>query len=379
MIVTARFIALAVAFVALVTTSASPAQDDAAFTKAASEAVETIEREDGFSGVILVARGNRVLLRKAAGFADRERQIPNTVGTKFPLMSVTKQFTAAAIMLLVQDGKLSLEDPISKHYPGTPMAWKNVTVRHLLTHGSGIRDYWITHPEWRPEFIGSTRSYDEYIRLVMADPLGFQPGTSFSYSNAGYALLTSVIEGLSGQSYGEFVRDRLFAPLGMINTGFGGIPSVNAYSRVFTPGTQKVEWQRIPTSDISVYAGAGGIYSTLDDMLIWSHALFSGRVLSADSMNPMLTDYGFNYGFAWRFAPKFGRQLIWHTGAGTDFAAIFDRFPEDDVTVILMTNNVSPTDATATLQIEGKLTTFPANAARKLVEAVERLYFGREP
>jgi CubicO group peptidase (beta-lactamase class C family) len=114
-------------------------------------------------------------------------------------------------------------------------------------------------------------------------------------------------------------------------------------------------------------------------MLIWGRAFFGGKVLSQESMNAVLTDYGFNYGFAWRFAPKYGRQLIWHTGAGSDFAAIFDRFPEDDVTVIVMTNNVSPTASTATLQIEGKPATFPANAARKLVEQVERLYFGREP
>jgi CubicO group peptidase (beta-lactamase class C family) len=374
---TAFVIGFCVLFVARA--SAAPEGGDAAFMRAAAAAVETIQREDGFSGVILIARGNQVLLRKAAGFADRERSITNTPDTKFPLASVTKQFTAAAIMLLVEDGKLSLEDPISKHYAESPPSWKDVTIRHLLTHGSGIRDYWITHPELREQFFQSLRGHDDYIRLVMADPLGFQPGTRFSYSNAGYALLTVLIERLSGQSYGEFVRNRLFVPLGMHNTGFGGILPIKGYSRTVPPGTQQVEWKSTPAYDLAANGGAGGIYSTLDDMLIWSRALFGGKVLSSASMNAMLTDHGFNYGFGWRFAPKFGRQLIWHTGNDGTFAAVFDRFPEDDVTLVLMTNNASPTGSTATLLIEGKMTTFPANAARKVIEEVERLYFGRAP
>jgi CubicO group peptidase (beta-lactamase class C family) len=381
MTVTARFIALIAAFLTFVAAPAAtaPQDSDAAFMKGASEAVDRVAREDGFSGVILIARGDQVLLRKAAGFADRERNIPNTPESKFPLASLGKQFTATAIMLLVEDGKLSLDDPISKHYAVSPPAWKDVTIRHLLTHGSGIRDYWVTHPELRQQFEDRFHSYQDLFQSVINDPLGFQPGTDFSYSNAGYALLTAVIERLSGQSYGEFVRTRLFAPLGRHNTGYGGVLPINAYSRSVTPGTQQVEWRNIGPDNLSVYGGAGGIYSTLDDMLIWSRAFFGGRVLSPASMNAMLTDYGFNYGLGWRFAPKFGRNMIWHTGNGGGFASIFERFPEDDVTLVLMTNNTSPTDSTATLLIEGKVTTFPANAARKVVEEVERLYFGRAP
>ena len=121
------------------TSSVSSVQTDAEFTRAATAAVDRIEREDGFSGVILLARGDQVLLRKANGFADREHMVRNTPDTKFPLESVTKQFTATAIMLLVQEGKLALDDPISKYYAGSPVAWRNVTIKHLLTHSSGIR------------------------------------------------------------------------------------------------------------------------------------------------------------------------------------------------------------------------------------------------
>ena len=119
---------------------AAPALSDEAFAKAANEAVDRIAREDGFSGVILVARGDKVLLRRAAGLADRERDVPNTPEIRFPLASVTKQFTAAAIMLLVQDSKISLADPISKYFAASPPEWKDVTIKHLLTHGSGMGD-----------------------------------------------------------------------------------------------------------------------------------------------------------------------------------------------------------------------------------------------
>ena len=151
------------------TASATPAISDGGFAQAASGAVERIERDDGFSGVILVARGDHVLLRKAAGFADRERGIRNAPDTKFPLESVTKQFTATAIMLLVQEGKLALDDPISKYYPRSPAAWRNVTIKHILTHSSGIRDingYDAEH----------FQSYEDAIRFVSSAPLLFSPG-----------------------------------------------------------------------------------------------------------------------------------------------------------------------------------------------------------
>jgi CubicO group peptidase (beta-lactamase class C family) len=372
----ALLISLFFAFVAPAT--AAPEGGDAAFTSAAAKAVETVERGDGFSGVILVARGDRVLLRKAAGFADRERNIPNTPETKFPLASVTKQFTAAAIMLLVDEGKISLEDPISKYYPTAPPSWSKVRIKHLLSNSSGIEDYWI-HRGGLTTTGQLWRSYEELIQLAIDDPLAFEPGTGFSYSNTGFALLTIVIERVSGQRYADFMRRRIFEPLGMHNTGYGRVPdnAVRGYLRSAEGELRETD----VLSLLDTLGGFGGIHSTLDDMLTWSQALFGGNILSTDARKALLTDYGHNYGFGWRFAPKFGRPLIWHTGAGDGmgFAAIFDRFPDDDLTVVVMTNTIGPTDATATLQIEGKVTTFPANAARKLVEQIEPLYFGRSP
>jgi CubicO group peptidase (beta-lactamase class C family) len=360
---------------------ATPSGSDAAFIHAAGAAVEQAERDDGFSGVILVARGDQVLLRKAAGFADRDRNIPNTTYTKFPLESVTKQFTAAAIMLLVQAGKISLNDAVSKYYAASPPAWQNLTIKHLLTHSSGIEDYWVHRHQSVDEsdFLNLYKSSGDFFRLVQDDALGFEPGSGFSYSNAGYALLALVIEQASGQPYHQFLRNRFFAPLEMPNTGIGPIPDgvLKGYVRSLPDGA----WRRGRVFELDEAAGFGGVYSTLDDMLIWSRSLDKGTILSPPSRQAMLTDYGHNYGFGWRLAPKFGRKLIWHTGndAQAGFASILDRFPEEELTVVVMTNNTGLTDAKATLVIEGKPTTFPANAARKLIEHLERLYFGKDP
>ncbi|HWL94501.1 MAG TPA: serine hydrolase domain-containing protein [Phycisphaerae bacterium] len=360
--------------------SAAPADRGATFTKAASDAADTVAREDRFSGVILVARGDQVLLRKAAGLADRERNIPNTPKTKFPIYSVTKQFTAAAIMLLVQDGKVSLEDRISKYYAASPPAWQDVTIKHLLTHGSGIRDYWVNHPEARQALEDGTlfQTHEQLFQLMIGDPLAFAPGTSMSYSNAGYGLLTMVIERASGQLYEAFLRDRIFVPLSMHDTGSGSMTGDAAKGYSQSPQS---EWQ-VVNLDLVSLGGAGGIYSTLDDMLTWSNALDDERLLSVASRTALFTDYGFNYGFGWRFQTRYGHRLIWHTGnAGPrgGFAAIFNRFPEDNVTVVVLTNNPSLIDYTATMTVGGQPLTFQGNAARKVTDQVEQLYFGRAP
>ena len=324
-----------------------------------------------------------MLLRQAAGYANRERQIHNTPETQFPLESVTKQFTATAIMMLVQQHKVSLDDPISKYYPASPVTWRNVTIKHLLTHSSGIEDYWVhRRVNYDPEATSKLfRKRGDLFRAVENDSLGFQPGAGFSYSNAGYALLAEVIERVSGRSYEDFLQNQFFTPLGMRSTIFGQIQNspLKGYVRSYPDG----EWKSAAWSfgGDEVTAGAGGIHSTIDDMLRWSLAQDTDRLLSPVSHAAMFSDYGYNYGFGIRFAPKYGRKLVWHTGNDADagFASILDRFPDEQLTVVAMTNNTGITGSTATLLVEGKVETFPANAMRKAVEEVERLYFGTEP
>ena len=187
-----------------------------------------------------------------------------------------------------------------------------------------------------------------------------------------------VIERASGQRYEAFLRERIFAPLGMRDTGYGMITGDAA--KGYTLASES-EWH-VVNLDLASLGGAGGIYSTLDDMLTWSNALEDDRLLSVASRTALFTDYGFNYGFGWRFQTKYGHKLIWHTGnAGPrgGFAAIFDRFPEDHLTVVVLTNNPILIDYQATMVVGGQSLTFQGNAARKVNDRVEELYFGREP
>ena len=353
---------------------AAPVGGDSSFEQAANAAVDRVAREDGFSGAILVARGDQVLLRRAAGFADRERKIPNTPGTKFSIESITKQFTAAAILVLVQDGKLALSDSILKYYPGTPQAWRAITIKELLTHSSGIDDC-----SCSPEK-GFT-SYEDFIRLSEPQPLAFPPGKDFLYSNAGYALLTAAVERASGERYADFMTRRVFEPLGLRNTRSGPIPGdvVKGYIRSAVAGRET--WRLGHPENLAVMGGVGSITSTVDDMLAWNRALQGDKLLSSASRKAMFTDYGHNYGFGWRFAAKFGRQLIWHTGAYpiAGHASLLDSFPQERLTVVALTNNTGLTNASATLTIGGKPMPFPANATRELVDEIESLYFTGRP
>ena len=172
--------------------------------QAAITVVERSEREDGFSGVILVAREDKVLLRRAAGFADRSSGLRNSVEMQFPILSISKQFTAAAVMLLVEDRKIALDNSISKFYPEVPAAWNGITIRHLLTHSSGIGDQFFNKANIAAtmQYIGN---HDDIIPLLTRAPLLFQPGSGFQYSNAGYVILGELIAHISGESYEQFM------------------------------------------------------------------------------------------------------------------------------------------------------------------------------
>jgi D-alanyl-D-alanine carboxypeptidase len=346
---------------------------DAAFERAANAATAQVARADGFSGVVLVARGDKVLLRRQEGFADRASRIPNRVDTHFPLESVTKQFTAASILLLVEDRKIFLDDPIAKYYAPLPSAWSKITLKQLLNHSSGIAD---CVPCGRDDF----GEYRQFIDRSMGAPLAFSPGSGMLYSNAGYGLLAAVIERVTGESYGEFVKARIFTPLHMAHSGYGALPPNSAKGYIHNVGDPK--WSEGSGAHLETMAGFGGLYTTVDDMLTWARALRDNALLSPASRAAMFTDYGHNYGFGWRFSDKFGRKLLWHTGQDSNagYASVEDEFPDDDLILIVLFNNTGLTKTKATLTVEGKPVTIAANAARELVEELESLYFtGNKP
>lgn len=287
---------------------------------------------------VAVVRNGRVVRIKGYGVASLEFGVPVTTETVFEIGSVSKQMTAAGIMLLVQDGKVNLDERISKYLPNTPEAWKDVTVRHLLTHTSGIKSY--TGLDGFD--LAQRMSMVDFIKKLSPYPLEFIPGEKNIYSNSGFNLLAYIIETQGGKKYFDFMRERIFIPLGMTKTADRDpqfvIPlRANGY-----------EWRdnrhNGRDGNLTDLMGAGSIVSTISDMTKWEAALRGNRLLNAESKKMIWTQFTFNngklspYGFGWRISDVRGHKLIGHTGQTAGFGAAIFRYVDDDVTVIALTN-----------------------------------------
>jgi CubicO group peptidase (beta-lactamase class C family) len=296
--------------------------------------------KDGtFTGSVLIAEHDNALLNRGYGWADREGQIPNTPQTRFRLASVSKQFTAMAILILQSRGKLNIQDPICNHITNCYPTWKGITIHHLLTHTSGLaRRLWpiLKYEAERPEF--SNRSLP--IEFFDDSPLDSPPGERFSYSNPGYVLLACIIEQASGQSYEAFLQEAIFTPLGMRNTGYEHSSSALAAGYADRQGTTPdpfVEW--------SIPDGSGLLYSTVEDLFLWDQALYTERLLPRAQLEPMFapivqeTDQaGFAYGYGWYVGEDRGRPVVGHGGNTAGFATLIIRYPADQITEIVLMN-----------------------------------------
>ncbi|MDM7920865.1 MAG: serine hydrolase domain-containing protein [Pyrinomonadaceae bacterium] len=287
---------------------------------------------------VAVVKNGRVVKMKGYGLASIEFGVPVTTDTVFEIGSVSKQMTAAGIMLLVQDGKVSLDERISKYLPGTPEDWKDVRVRHLLTHTSGIKSYTsLTGFE-----LSRRVRIDGFIKQLSPYPLEFTPGEKNIYSNSGYNLLAYIIETQSGMAYMDFMRERIFLPLGMTRTGDRDPRNI---IRLRAEG---YEWQmdRYAGRDGSLtdLMGAGSITSTIADMVKWEAGLRGDKLLTPESKREIWTQFKFNngslspYGLGWRISDVRGVKLIGHTGQTAGFGAAIFRYVDDSVTVITLTN-----------------------------------------
>lgn len=314
---------------------ASPAPADC-YADRASALVEAYLRSDLFSGSVLVAQHDQVLFRKSFGLADREWDIPNTPETKFRIGSVTKQFTAAAILQLVEHGKLKLEDSIAEHYVSAPTAWRPITIHHLLVHTSGIPSY-TALADFAGKISKLRRTPEEIIALTQDAPLDFEPGTQFAYNNSGYILLGYVIEKVTEQSYGQYVKDNILDRLGLTDTGYDDGASILA-RRAAGYCHSGAHWEKAAFIDMSLPYAAGALYSTVDDLLRWQDALSAGKVIGAASLRSMFTDYGHAYGFGWVIRAQLDRRLQTHGGGIYGFRATLDRYPEDELTIIALSN-----------------------------------------
>jgi CubicO group peptidase (beta-lactamase class C family) len=286
---------------------------------------------------VLVVRDGAPVVRRGYGLADLEQGMPVTPATNFRLASVSKQFTAAAILLLAEDGRLGLDDPVQTWLPTLPPDARAVTIRHLLTHTSGLIDYEDVIPE---SMTGQLHDADVLALLATEDRTYFPPGAAYRYSNSGYALLALIVERASGRSFADFLRRRIFEPLGMSATLAyeAGISTVGrrAYGYSLANGS----WKRTDQSQTSAVLGDGGIYSSIDDLAKWDAALADDRLLAAESRRLAFApaartdDPAVQYGFGWRVTG----ESLWHSGETIGFRNVIVRFPERRLTVVILTN-----------------------------------------
>lgn len=301
-----------------------------------------------FMGTALVARGDEVLLTKGYGSADLEWDIPNTPNTKFRLGSVTKQFTAASILLLEERGKLSVNDPVKKFMPDAPAAWDKVTIFHLLTHTSGVADF-TNFPDY-PKIEPFATTPAKLVALFRDKPLDFEPGEKWSYDNSGYVLLTYLIEKITGDSYEKFVRENIFTPLGMKDTGYDSNSAIIPHRAAgYSAGRGGVE--NAGFIHMTVPQGAGALYSTTKDLLKWEQALFGGKVLKAASLDKMTTPFKNNYAFGLMVETVSGHKKISHGGGIEGFNTDLTYYPDDKLAVVVLANLNGP----AAGDIAGKL------------------------
>lgn len=288
---------------------------------------------------LMVIRDGQPVKTAAYGYANLELKVPATPETVFEIGSLTKQFTAAGILLLAQQGKLSIEDKLVKHLPEIPSAWTNVTLRHLLTHTSGIKSY--TGLDGFELTKHQTRA--QFIQKLAAQPMDFSPGDKYNYCNSGYSLLGYVIEVVSGMSYWEFLSERIFRPLGMnATTDRNPRQIISNRASGYEQTTDHVHINR--DYDLTDVFAAGAIVSTVGDLAKWNAALDTDKLLTPASKEMWWTPGKLNdgkvldYGFGWRIGTQDGHRTIRHSGSTSGFSATLQRYPEYKFAVILLTN-----------------------------------------
>jgi CubicO group peptidase (beta-lactamase class C family) len=290
---------------------------------------------------VLVLRDGEPVVRAGYGLSEMEARTPATATTNYRLASVTKQFTAASILLLAEDGRLKIDDPVRKWLPSLPKVADPITIRHLLTHTSGLIDYEDVIPEtFKPQLHDA-----DVLRLLESqERTYFKPGSSYRYSNSGYALLALIVERASGRTFATFLRERIFQPLGMSDTvAFEeGISTVS--NRAFGYTQEQGHWARTDQSQTSAVLGDGGIYSSIDDLAKWDAALYDGRLLRPSSLQAAFTPATrtdtpeVEYGFGWRITG----ETLWHSGETVGFRNVIVRYPKRHLTVVVLTNRNEP-------------------------------------
>lgn len=297
-----------------------------------TSAVDDLMRDydgDGPGAAVLVIKDGRAVVRKAYGLAAEG--IKATPATNYRLASISKQFTAAAVLALVDEGKVALDDRVRRWLPTLPKAADGVTIEHLLTHTSGLIDYEDVIPEGTSVQL---KDADVLRLLESQDRTYFAPGANYRYSNGGYALLALIVERASGQSFATFLRDRIFAPLGMTNSV--------AFEEGISTVANRAYGHPKDQSLTSAVLGDGGIYSSIDDLAKWDAALYDPKFARAFVPRTATDDPNVAYGYGWRISNHRGHRHVWHSGETSGFRNVLVRFPEERLTVVVLTNRSDP-------------------------------------
>jgi CubicO group peptidase (beta-lactamase class C family) len=294
-------------------------------------------RNAHFSGTILVARNGVPVVHRAYGMANVELHTPNSTATVYDLASVSKQFTATLIMQLKEQGKLDIANSICTWVERCPPAWRAITLRHLLTHTSGITNF-SSLPNWDEELSHRTYSRSTLLALFRDLPLEFAPGTKYRYSNSGYFLLGMVIESVTKRAYGDVLRSNITEPLGMVHTSFNDNRLLvdHRATAYYSLGTSFINARQM---SLSTLLGAGGIQSTTADLLRWDQALYTNQLLSPASRQEMFTPVLNGYGYGWQTGESLGRTRVDHSGSFRGFSTYIVRFLRDSLTVIVLSNS----------------------------------------
>jgi len=317
----------------------------------------TLRSSQAPGAAVLVVRNGKTAFRHGYGVTDLRSHGPIDAKTNFRLASFTKQFTAAAVMLLARDGKLHYDDPLTNFFSGFPPYGRGITVRNLLNHTSGLEDYgelyMKQYPHTPPEKVPQILDAGVLKLLEQRTSGEFPPGTKWEYSNSGYAMLAMIVEIASGQRFGEFLHERIFVPLKMKDTLAYEAGKNEVPHRAYGHTRQGDGWHETDQSPTSAVLGDGGVYSSVEDLAKWDRALREHTLLTEAEMQPALTPVEpsggpakfedgrtIHYGFGWFLDPHQGHRRMSHDGGTMGFRTTIQRFPEDRLTVIVLANRV---------------------------------------
>jgi CubicO group peptidase (beta-lactamase class C family) len=312
-----------------------------ATTAAVTEYVKAEMQRQHIPGLsLLVVKAGKMVRAEGFGLANVELQVPVKPATVFQSGSIGKQFTATAVMMLVEEGKIGLDDPITKYFADAPASWQQITVRELLSHTAGLGDY--------PKDFNFRKDWteDEELKLIESIPLAYPPGTNWEYSNFGYVTLGLLIHRVTGEFYGDVLQQRIFQPLGMQSTRIISeadvVPNRAAGYRLVKGELKNQEW----VAPMVNTTADGSLYFTILDLAKWDAALYTERLLKRSSLDLMWTPVQLNnghpnqghYGFGWFLDQRNGHRCIHHNGAWQGFETAIDRYVDDQLTVVALSN-----------------------------------------